>query len=377
MPRATVFAVLALAAVAALALPRPVRAQATRADSAAMLLDTAHRLDAQGSRAAASALLEEILRRFGDTPAAATVRGERAARPPEADRSGRLELVAWGTIYGAFLGLAVPAALGADNAGAYGAGLLIGPASGFYLASLYARRAQPTLGRARALTFGFRWGSEQGLLWYAALTSGASAQAVWGTMILGGAGGVTAAALYTRDRSVSPGLVTAVSHGSSWGTWFGLMAIGTFQITSSDAFKLVLAAGDAGLVAAILLTPPEISTGRVWATTAAGIAGAAAGLGIDLLIQSNDVGTNFAIPAVTSAVGLAFGARYGKRSEASGGHAALDPAPGRASALVEVGEGGTQVGFPALTPALVPAGERGPRRLYRPALAIPLFHATF
>ena len=54
MPRATVFAVLALAAVAALALPRPVRAQATRADSAAMLLDTAHRLDAQGSRAAAS-----------------------------------------------------------------------------------------------------------------------------------------------------------------------------------------------------------------------------------------------------------------------------------------------------------------------------------
>jgi hypothetical protein len=25
----------------------------------------------------------------------------------------------------------------------------------------------------------------------------------------------------------------------------------------------------------------------------------------------------------------------------------------------------------------VPAGERGPRRLYRPALAIPLFHAAF
>jgi hypothetical protein len=369
--------VLAFAALAALALPRPVRAQATRADSAAMLLDTAHRLDAQGSRAAASALLEEILRRFGDTPAAATVRSERAARPQEADRSGRLELVAWGTIYGAFLGLAVPAALGADNASAYGAGLLIGPAAGFYLSSVYARNARPTLGRARALTFGFRWGSEQGLLWYAALTSGASAQAVWGTMILGGAGGVTAAALYTRDRSVSPGLVTAVSHGSNWGTWFGLMAIGTFQVASSDAFKLVLAAGDAGLLAAILTTPPDISSGRVWATTAAGIAGAAAGLGIDLLIQSNDVGTNFAIPAVTSAIGLAFGARYGKRSEAAGGRAALDPAPGRASALVEVGEGGTQVGFPALTPTLVPAGERGPRRLYRPALAVPLFHATF
>jgi len=378
MPRATtVVAVLALAAAAALAAPRPLRAQATRADSAALLLDTAHRLQARGNRAAAGAVLDEILRRFGDTPAAATVRSETSGQPAEADRGGRLELVAWGTIYGAFLGLAVPAALGADNASAYGAGLLIGPSAGFYVSSLYAKNARPTLGRARALTFGFRWGAEQGFLWYAALAGNASAQALWGTMILGGAGGVTAAALYAKDRSISPGLVTAASHGSNWGTWFGLMGLGMFDMWNDDSFKVVLAAGDAGLLAAILMTPPEVSTGRVWATTAAGIAGAAAGLGVDLLVQSDNAQLNFALPTIGSAIGLLVGARLAQQSEAGSRRAGVDARPGLPSALVDVGEGGAQVGFPALTPTLVPVGERGPRRLYRPAVAVPLFHAAF
>ena len=369
-------AVLMLLAAGLAAAPRRAHAQTSRADSANVLLQTARRLEAEGNRAAADALLRELLRNFGDTKAAEAARGTLPAGPPAADRSGRLELIAWGTIYGTFLGLAVPAALGVNNASAYGAGLLIGPAGGFFLSSAYAASARPSLGRARAMTFGFRWGTEQTALWLAAL-GGGSAQAVWGTMILGGAAGVTAAALYTRNRSISPGLVTAASHGSSWGTWFGLMGLGMFEVSSDDAFKLVLAAGDAGLLTAIALTPPQVSTGRVWMTTAAGIAGAAAGFGLDLVVQSSDRRVNFALPTIGSALGLLAGARMAKRSEEDSRRLGAHDGAQLPSALVEFGASGARLGFPSLTPTLVPVGERGVRRLYRPALAVPLFHAAF
>lgn len=370
-------AVLMLLATGVFAAPRAASAQTSRADSAAVLLETARRLEAEGNRAAAEALLSHLLRNFGDTPAAAEARGKLPAQPAEVDRSGRLELIAWGTIYGAFLGLAVPAALGVDNVSAYGAGLLVGPAGGFFLASSYATSARPSLGRARALTFGFRWGTSQGFYWYAALAGDANARALWGTAILGGAAGVTAAALYTKNRSVSPGLVTAASHGSNWGTWFALMGLGMFDMWNDDSFKVVLAGGDAGLLAALLMTPREISTGRVWMTTAAGVAGAAAGFGVDLLVQSDNVQLNFAFPTIGSALGLVAGARLAKRSEAGTRRSGVDAGPQLPSAFVEVSASGARVGFPSLTPTLVPVGERGVRRLYRPAIAVPLFHAAF
>lgn len=370
-------AIFMLLAAGLFAGPRLANAQTSRADSANVLLATARRLEAEGNRAAADALLRELLRNFADTPAAESARGSLPPRPPEADRSGRLELVAWGTIYGAFLGLAVPAALGVDNASTYGAGLLVGPAAGFFLSSAYASSARPSLGRARALTFGFRWGTQQALLWRAAIGGEPSAQAVWGTMILGGAAGVTGAALYTRNRDISPGLVTAASHGSNWGTWFGLMGLGMFDLWNDDSFKVVLATGDAGLLAALLTTPPRISTGRVWMTTAAGIAGAAAGFGLDLVLQSDNVQLNFALPTIGSAIGLLAGARMAKRSEDDSRRMGTAGGAQLPSALVELGARGARLGFPALTPTLVPVGERGVRRLYRPAISVPLFHAAF
>jgi hypothetical protein len=370
-------AVLMLLAAGLIVATRVASAQTSRADSAAVLLQAARRLEAEGNRAAADAILRDLLRNFGDTPAAAEARGSMPAQAGEADRSGRLELIAWGTIYGAFLGLAVPAALGADNASAYGAGLLIGPPAGYLLASGYASTARPSLGRARALTFGFRWGTQQGFLWYAALGGDASARALWGATIVGGAAGVTAAALYTKDRPVSPGLVTAVSHGYNWGMWFGLMTLGMLDMWNDDSFKVVLASGDAGVLGAVLLTPPDISTGRVWLTTAGGIGGAAVGLGIDLLLQSDNVTLNFAFPTVFSAIGLVAGARRAREPDVGTRRASADAGPQPPAALVEVGEGGARVSFPALRPALVPVGERGVRRLYRPAIAVPLFHAAF
>ena len=74
--------VLALLTAAASALPRAARSQATRADFAAILHHASQRLNVEGKRAAADALLDFILRRFGDTPAAALCRlSEPSAAP--------------------------------------------------------------------------------------------------------------------------------------------------------------------------------------------------------------------------------------------------------------------------------------------------------
>ena len=372
MSRTRVFAVLALAAAAALAVPRPVRAQATRADSAAMLLDTAHRLDAQGNRAAASALIEEILRRFADTPAAEEARRWRAARPTEAERSGRLELIAWSTLYGIELGVFIPGAMKADNATIYGLGLVIGGPAGYYGAKSYADANHPTLGQARLMTFGFRWGTWQAAGWYGTLTDDPTAQATFISLVAGGVGGMTAAALYGKHHAITAGTAASASQGAYWGSWFGLVANVLLDIEGTSGTKVFLLAGDAGMVGGVLLAPRDITDGQVWMTSALGLAGMAMGGGLDLIIQPSSGKMAIAIPAIGSALGLGMGFAQARAENAHNGHGA---APGLA--LLEWDGEGPRLGTPLVSPALVPVGERGPRRLYRPALAVPLFHATF
>ncbi|MGH7505541.1 MAG: hypothetical protein ACRELX_07805, partial [Longimicrobiales bacterium] len=102
--------------------PRSASAQ-TRADSAAVLLETASRFEAMGRLDVADALYEHILERFRDTPAAGEVRRIRANLPPDRGaRSGRVELQVWGTLYGLWLGIAVPEMFRADGAEPYGVG---------------------------------------------------------------------------------------------------------------------------------------------------------------------------------------------------------------------------------------------------------------
>jgi hypothetical protein len=369
---------LALAGALAVAAPCIARAQATRADSAAILLDAARRLDVEGKRAAADAVLDYILRRFGDTPAAADAKTRLAGRPAEPERSGRLELLAWGAIDGAWLGIAVPLALGATGTAPYGIGLIAGGPVGFFVAKTYADAARPTLGQARAITFGFNWGTWQTVGWLAALTSGdLHGETVFASMVAGGVGGAAFAAAYGRHRTVPAGAMTAVSQGAYWGTWFGMMCWPIFGLTGDAGLRLGLAAGDVGLLVAALTAPKDISPGRVWLTTAAGIAGIAVGGGIDLLLQPSDAKTAAAIPVATSAVGLIAGVALAKGAERVRSARAPARSAPEASALLQVDEAGTRLGVPFPVPTLVPVGERGPRRLYRPALAVPLLRATF
>jgi hypothetical protein len=369
--------VLALAALALVAAPRPGRAQATRNDSAATLLDAARRFDAEGNREAAAAMWDQILRRFADTPAGAEARARLAARPGEGERSGRLEMMAWGGIHGAWLGLAVPGALGAEGRGPYSLGLIFGAPLGVVAGKLYADAAHPTLGQARAMTLGFRLGTWQTVGWLTALTkTDLSTEAILGSMVLGGIGGEAAAAIYTRHRSVSVGVVTAASHGAEWGTWFGLMGWPILGLEGDAGLAFALAATDVGLLAAVATAPRDISSGRVWLTTAAGIAGAAMGAGMDLFIQPGEEKVALLIPVLGSAVGLGVGIAMSKGVESVRGAEAPAREP-PALALLQMDEAGTRVSLPMPTPTLVQVGERGPQPLYRPALAVSLFRATF
>lgn len=370
--------VLALAGTLLALAPRVAPAQVARADSAAILLGAARDLDAEGKRAAADAVLAYILRRYADTPAAAEAKAKLASRPAEPERSGRMELLAWGAIDGAWLGVAVPVALGATGTAPYGIGLIAGGPVGFFVAKTYADAARPTLGQARAITFGFNWGSWQTVGWVEALSSGSlSTEAAFGSMVAGGVGGAVIAAAYGRHRTVPAGVMTAVSHGAYWGTWFGLMAWPLLGLEGDAGFRLGLAAGDVGLVVAAATAPKDISPGRVWLTTAAGIAGIAVGGGIDLLLQPGDDKVAIGIPMATSAVGLIAGIALAKGAERVRSAQGPTRAGPDASALLQVDEAGTRLGVPFPSPTLVPVGERGPRRLYRPALAVPLLRASF
>jgi hypothetical protein len=337
-----------------------------------MLLDTAHRLDAQGSRGAASALLEEILRRFADTPAAEEARRWRASRPAEPERNGRLELIAWSTLYGIELGVFLPAAMDAQSATVYGLGLVIGGPAGYYGARAYADANHPTLGQARAMTFGFRWGTWQAGGWYGTLTNNVTTQGTFTALVLGGVGGMTAAALYGKHHAITAGAAASASQGALWGSWFGLVANVLFDVGGLSGTKMVLLAGDAGMVGGVLLAPRDITDGQVWMTSALGLAGMAMGGGVDLILQPSDGKMAIAIPAIGSALGLGMGIAQARSAAREGAHGA---APGLA--LLEWDAGGPRLGTPLVSPTLVPVGERGPRRLYRPALAVPLFHAAF
>src|SRR5690606_25814729 len=152
--RALVLAPLCVALLAGV--PARAAAQETRADTAAVLLRVAEQLEAEGRTALAAALLQAVLERYGETPAAAEIARRRAAErtvaAAEVTGSGRGELMVWGTLYGLWLGAAIPAAAGADDPEAYGLGLLLGGPAGFLASRLYAGQ-ELTEGQARAIPF--------------------------------------------------------------------------------------------------------------------------------------------------------------------------------------------------------------------------------
>jgi len=371
------FPILALTLLA-WATPRPVRAQApTRADSAAILLSAAQRLAVEGQREAAQAVRAYVLRHFGDTPSAAVARAEMRSQPTENEGGGRVELVAWGTLFGAWMGIVVPGALGVeDQPEIYGLGLLAGGPLGYLGAQRLAASRRVTLGEARAMTFGFRWGTSQALWWLLELTDDPSQEAVFTTMGLGGVGGMLLGGAIAHRRNLTAGQVAFTAQGYYWGTYFAATLAAIADVEEHSG-RYVLAGADIAMLAAAAVAPRDITAGQVWLISATGIAGMLAGWGIDLIVNPDGDDVILGIPMVTSAIGLMLGAKSARAEGRRGGETPGASAVALPGALLDRTGSRLRVGMPLPAPTLVPVGERGPRRLYRPALSVPLFRASF
>jgi hypothetical protein len=222
------------------------------------------------------------------------------------------------------MGVAIPAAVGANTPAPYGAGLLLGAPLGFGITKALTNRYPVTSGQAIATSFGSIWGTFQSIGWRSVLDIGEEEQcyydpysnyqdcwhhtpdeAPWTAAVIGGLVGMAGGAVISRATDPSTGTATMTQFGAFWGTWFGLAA-GVLADAEEDALLTwTLLGGDAGLLGTALTSGQwDVTAGQAWLITAAGLAGGIGGLGLDLLFEVEDDKTAVAIPAVTSAAGL-------------------------------------------------------------------------
>jgi len=247
--------------------------------------------------------------RMNATPCAATLPGFAAAAPRSLHErgSGSTELMVFETLHGLFLGLAIPTMLDADEPAPYGLGLLLGGPVGLLSARAYARGHQPTSGQARAIVWGGTWGALSSLFLYESFEDQPTASGAFGAMTAGMLGGTLFGA-YLARQPITGGDATMAIHGTVWGGWAGLALGVILSDDGSEVFAPMLIGGYGGLLAAALASRRvEMTSGRVWIITASGLAGLVAGLGIDILVQPDDDAAALGIPLATSVIGLAIG----------------------------------------------------------------------
>lgn len=361
-------------------------AQQTAADTAAVILDVARQLRIDGAMTTAEQLLEYIIQRYPGTPAAAQARELLAQLLGTLDeRDGRVQFIVWNTLFFTWLGLATPAALGAEDPEPFGVGLLLGAPTGYLVSRAFVRNRPVSSGQAGAYALSTVWGTWQAIGWRAALDIGdeescyefgcysdTPTEAPWAAAVIGGLAGI-GTGLWLTSKHIPTGDLALVDHGALWGTWYGL-ALGIILNKEDDTLlAFTLLGGDAGLLAAIPAARAWRPTrGQVRLASVAGLAGGVAGLGIDLIVQPEDGETAVAIPTVTATVGLIVGAltvRGKGRSDARS-------APDFREALLNVGDDIT-VGVPLPAPGALPSlDERGRRRL-APAISFNLLSARF
>lgn len=358
----------------------------TRADSAAVLLNAAEQLRVRGETQAARAVLELIARQFAGTPAAGEVGRMQALlrRTPDAERSGRTELLVFSTGYGAWLGAAVPLAFESDSPEAYGVGLLLGAPLGFYAAKRYADATMPTTGQTRALTFGGMWGTYQGLALVELLDSndaevicpapgepcfetfdeGPEASTYVTAAVAGGLLGIGTGAFLAR-KPISAGTAATVTLGGMWGTWFGFALSYLADQRDDELLAGTLIGGNASLVALGIIAPRwQLSESRARLISVGGLVGGLGGAGLLLITQPDGDDPSLLFPLIGSAAGLAI-ATYWTRDR--------DPADAEhGGALINRNGGRWALDMPDAALQL----RRGPDGLV-PAAYVPLLRARF
>ncbi len=384
------FALLAMLSVCGLVTPSRSRAQtsqATRADSAAVLLDAAKHFAAAGRTDIANAIYGLIIDRYADTSAAGDARtmlGGRARE--EQERSGRVELQVWSTLFGLWLGVAVPAAFGANDPAPFGVGLLVGGPVGFLTGARIAHSRPLSEGQARAITLGGTWGIWQGFGWADVTDWGEKSyrcesgvcdangtrRRFLGTVI-GGVTGMAGGTLISKMQ-IPAGVASTVNFGALWGTWFGLAGGVIAGIENDDLLASTLIGGDVGLLStAVLARGWNLSRNRARLISIAGVMGGLAGAGLDLIIQPNDVKVGVGIPLGLSVVGLGMGAAATRHYDAAVRGPGDDDS---GDALLELSSGHWRPGDVWPTMRMLPIETRGGRRR-EPGVALTLFRARF
>lgn len=378
-------------ALGAGARPRAAAAQATAADTAAVLYQVAEQLAAAGDRALAQQILRLILRQYAGTPVAAEAE-RRLAEMHGRDEatSGRVELTVWGTIYGAWLGLAVPWALGAESPEPFGAGLLIAAPTGLAAARAFGRSGPLSLGQARMIRWGSIWGTWQGIGWREVLDIGddqfcdpnfgcfpvESDLAPVTAAVLGGLTGIGVSAAIARTRNISAGTAAVVELSSIWGTWLGVSSGIVLNLDENEDGLLshTLLAGNLALVTAALIAPGiDMSVGRARLISVSGLGGAIIGLGLDLLGNVEGEGLAFGIPMATSLAGLIAGAAWTRNYDGPGSRE--QDAPG--AALLNIRNGRFALGTPIPMPTAFRGSPRGDPRGWTPGVRLSLLEARF
>jgi hypothetical protein len=359
-------------------LPGQLAAQATRADSAAVLLTMAKTLRAEGRSAQADAMLALILERYADTPAATEAQQLRAEAPRRfEERSGKSELLVWTTTYGLILGALVPAAVEADSEQAYGLGLILGGPTGFFVGRGISGSRPVSEGQARAISFGTLWGMWQGGGWASMLNDNDPDDDddfdVLRGMLIGSLAGF-GTGLLISGKPIRAGTSTAVTFGGLWGTFYGALLAEMADADGDTPLSATLLAGNAGVLATGLLAPAwNMSRGRARLISISGVAGLLAGTGVLLLVQPEDSETAVELTLLSSAtIGLGLGAywtrNYDERETRSSG-------PG-GDALLDLRQGRWSINMPAPTPRLLETRTNGkPDREL--GVTIPILKATF
>ena len=376
-------------------LPAVGEAQASRADSAAVLLEAARTFQDEGKVQVAEALFHYISERFGNTPAGAEAIAALRALPEEGTgRTSQVELMVWATTYGAWMGIAIPVAFGADGPEAYGAGLLLGAPLGFLGGRALARSRSLSDGQVRAITFGSLWGTWVGYGVMEVLDLGEEERCdldycyveepdgsdVFKSFVIGGLAGTVTGAVLAR-KPIPMGVATAASLGAFWGTWFGVAGGVLVGLENDPLLTSTLVGGNVGLLATAMLAPGwGVSRNRARLVSIAGVIGGLAGAGVDLLVQPDDEKVAIGIPLAGSIVGLAVGSGLTSGMDDRGGSAAArlgnaNAFPGSAS-LLRVQNGRVSLGFPSPFPTMVEV-ENSRGFSFKPALGVTLFEGRF
>ena len=371
-------AALALAAAA----PGAAGAQITPSDSAAVLLDAADDFERRGERDVALAILRHVAQRYPETPAGraalARLGGMPGAGVPAAgsgdafaEPRGDTELMVFSTLYGLWLGGAVPAALEARGPETYGLGMLLGGPGGYFAGRAFAGSRPLSLGQARAIAWGGVWGAWQGHGWARVVDLGRvrgeereSERAVLVAMIAGSVVG-TVGGVFASRREIRSGPTMAAALGSGWGAWFGAASAVLLDLREDPALATIMVTGNVGLVGGALVgSRLSVSRRRARLVSLSGLVGGVGGAGLALILMPGER-HGIALPLAGSIAGLALGARWIGDDVADGAAmedaAAGRPASGVSTAVAATGAllnrvgGSWSLSAPAPSPLWVPS----------------------